>query len=214
MTNGKNDSIFDPERGPGEQGGEAPAAPERETDCIEINADPLAAAEAEIARLKDQLLRALAETENLRRRAEREREDTAKYAIAGFAREILAVGDNLHLALANIPAEARAADKWLDNLAVGVEVTERELLAVFERLWERAVVFFVGIRRIDPLGEPFDPNYHQAMTEIPGTGKPAGTVVQVMRSGYVIHDRLLRPAMVAVAKGDAAETAPQVDTTA
>ena len=194
MTNGKNDSIFDPE-----QGGAKEDAPET------APTDPLAAAEAEIARLKDQLLRALAETENLRRRAEREREDTAKYAIAGFAREILAVGDNLHLALANIPAEARAADKWLDNLAVGVEATERELLAVFERF---------GIRRIDPLGEPFDPNYHQAMTEVPGTGKPAGTVVQVMRSGYVIHDRLLRPAMVAVAKGDAAETAPQVDTTA
>ena len=196
MTNGKNDSIFDPERETDESAPEAGQTPP---------SDPLAAAQDEIARLKDQLLRAIAETENLRRRGEREREDTAKYAIAGFAREILAVGDNLHLALANIPAEARAADKWLDNLAVGVEATERELLAVFERF---------GIRRIDPLGEPFDPNYHQAMTEVPGTGKPAGTVVQVMRSGYVIHDRLLRPAMVAVAKGDAAETAPQVDTTA
>lgn len=177
-----------------------------EPDAMPFEAqDPLAAAKEEIARLKDQLLRAMAETENLRRRAEREREDTAKYAISGFAREILAVGDNLHLALSNIPAEARAADKWLDNLAVGVEATERELLAIFERF---------GIRRIDPLGEPFDPNYHQAMTEIAGTGKPAGTVVEVMRSGYVIHDRLLRPAMVAVAKGEADETPPQVDTTA
>ena len=195
MTHGKDDTFSGAASGGAEPGSGAEAMP------FEA-ADPLAAAEAEMARLKDQLLRAMAETENLRRRAEREREDTAKYAIAGFAREILAVGDNLHLALTNIPAEARAADKWLDNLAVGVEATERELLAVFERF---------GIRRIDPLGEPFDPNYHQAMTEVPGTGKPAGTVVQVMRAGYVIHDRLLRPAMVAVAKGEA--EAPQVDTT-
>lgn len=195
MTDGKDDTIVG-----AASGGTGPGS---EPDAMPFEAaDPLAAAEAEMVRLKDQALRAMAETENLRRRAEREREDTAKYAIAGFAREILAVGDNLHLALTNIPAEARAADKWLDNLAVGVEATERELLAVFERF---------GIHRIDPLGEPFDPNYHQAMTEVAGTGKPAGTVVEVMRAGYVIHDRLLRPAMVAVAKGEA-ETS-QVDTT-
>ncbi len=204
MTDGKDDTIPDVKSGAPEAGGTGHARDSQPEAMPFEAADPLAAAKDEIARLKDQLLRAMAETENLRRRAEREREDTAKYAIAGFAREILAVGDNLHLALANIPAEARAADKWLDNLAVGVEATERELLAVFERF---------GIRRIDPLGEPFDPNFHQAMTEVPGSGKPAGTVVEVLRSGYVIHDRLLRPAMVAVAKGDAAGEAPQIDTT-
>ncbi len=179
-----------------------PVAPETGPPATE--SDPLAQAQAEMARLKDQLLRSLAESENMRRRAEREREDTEKYAIAKFAREVLSVADNLHRALENIPADARANDESLNTLAVGVEATERELAAVFERQ---------GIRRIDPLDEKFDPHLHQAIAEVPGTGKPAGTVVQVMRAGYVLHDRLLRPAMVAVAKGDEA-VAPHVNTTA
>ena len=180
----------------------SPVAPE--TGAPATESDPLALAQAEAARLKDQLLRTLAESENMRRRAEREREDTEKYAIAKFAREVLSVADNLHRALENIPVDARAGDELLNTLAVGVEATERELAAVFERQ---------GIRRIDPLDEKFDPHLHQAIAEVPGTGKPAGTVVQVMRAGYVLHDRLLRPAMVAVAKGDEA-AAPHVNTTA
>jgi molecular chaperone GrpE len=151
---------------------------------------------AEIARLKDQLLRALAEIENTRRRAEREREDTARYAISAFARDILTVADNLRRALDNIPAHAREKDEMLNTLAVGVEATERELLAGFERH---------GLRKIEPLGEKFDHNFHQAMFEVADTGKPPGTIVQVMQAGYVLHGRLLRPALVGVAKGEPAE---------
>lgn len=167
--------------------------------------DALAEAQVETARLKDQLLRSLAEMENMRRRGERDREETAKYAITGFAREMLSVADNLRRALENIPADARATDEMLNTLAVGVEATGRELMAIFERF---------GVRQIEPSGQIFDPNFHQAIAEVPGTGKPAGTVVETMRPGYVIHDRLLRPAMVAVAKGEPGSTESRVDTTA
>jgi molecular chaperone GrpE len=150
----------------------------------------------EVTELKDRLLRALAETENLRKRKEREVEETGKYAIASFARGLLAVSDNLRRALDSIPPEARSENGLLKTIAEGVELTERELLALFERH---------GIRKIEPLGEPFDYNLHQAMLEIPCTGKPAGTVVEVMQVGYVLGERLLRPALVAVAKEGGAE---------
>lgn len=152
-----------------------------------------AALEAEVAQLKDQLLRSLADTENLRRRGEREKEDASKYAVATLARDLLPVSDNLRRAIEAVPEEV-AGDEAIKNLMVGVEATERELLAVYERR---------GIKRIDPGGQRFDPNFHQAMFEVPGSGQPAGTVVQVLQPGYVIHDRLLRPALVGVAKGDA-----------
>jgi len=194
MTDGKDETS--PER-PEAEAEESAAAPGAEAGEAEAAAEP--------ARLKDQLLRALAEIENMRRRGERDREETAKYAITGFAREMLSVADNLRRALENIPADIRASDESLNNLAVGVEATERELLAIFERF---------GVRRIDPRGQPFDPNFHQAIAEVPGTGQPAGTVVETMRPGYVIHDRLLRPAMVTVAKAEPAPGASGVDTTA
>jgi molecular chaperone GrpE len=149
--------------------------------------------EAESAKLKDQALRALAETENIRRRSEREREDTAKYAISGFAKSLLDAADNLRRAVDAVPAEAVEADAALKTLVDGVAATERQLLAAFERN---------GLTRIEPVGEVFDPNFHQAMFELPGTGKPSGTVVQVVQPGYVLHGRLLRPAMVGVAKGE------------
>jgi molecular chaperone GrpE len=152
--------------------------------------------EAEIAEIKDKLLRALAETENVRRRAEREREDTAKYAVTGFARDMLSVADNLGRALTAIAPESRGKDPSLDALIAGIELTDRELTAIFERH---------GIRRVDPLGERFDHNFHQAMMEVEDATKAPGTVVQVLQTGYVIRDRLLRPAMVAVAKGGKAE---------
>jgi molecular chaperone GrpE len=155
--------------------------------------------ETEIADLKDRLLRALAEVENIRRRAEREREETAKYAMAGFARDMLPVADNLGRALAAVPAESRGKDPAVDALIAGIELTDRELRAAFERH---------GIRRIDPLGERFDHNFHQAMMEVDDPTKPPGTVVQVLQAGYVLRDRLLRPAMVAVSKGGKAEPAP------
>jgi molecular chaperone GrpE len=168
---------------------EAVEAAERAVDEAAAQDDARA---AEIAELKDQLLRALAEVENVRRRGQKERDDASKYAIANFAREIVTVVDNLRRAIEAVPAEALATDENLKNLLTGVELTERTLLAALERF---------GIKRIDPLGEKFDHNLHQAMMQVDDPTKPAGTVVQVMQSGYVLHDRLLRPAMVAVSKG-------------
>lgn len=152
----------------------------------------LAAAEADAADAKDRALRALAETENVRRRAQREREDAGKYAAANFAKDLLNVADNLRRALDSLP-DGQASDELTRNLLMGVAATERELLAAFERH---------GIRRIDPKGERFDHNFHQAIFEAENTGKPAGTVVQVLQPGYLMHERLLRPAMVGVAKGE------------
>jgi molecular chaperone GrpE len=154
----------------------------------------LAKAKAEAAQFKDQLLRALAEAENTRRRAQREREESARYAAAPLAKDIVQVADNLARALAAVPTEALAEDEALRNLVEGIAATERQFLAALERH---------NIKRIDPQGEKFDAHLHQAMFEMPGTGKPAGTVVQVLQPGYVLHDRLLRPAMVGVAKADA-----------
>jgi molecular chaperone GrpE len=147
--------------------------------------------EAELADHKDRLLRALAETENVRRRAQREREDASKYAIAGFAKDLLSAADNLRRALESIP-EVEAKDERTRSLLAGVAATERELLGVFERH---------GIKRIDPKGERFDHNFHQAIFEAERPDEPSGSVVEVLQPGYVLHDRLLRPAMVGVAKG-------------
>jgi molecular chaperone GrpE len=154
--------------------------------------------EAEIRKVKDQLLRAVAEAENGKRRAERERDDARRYGAAGLARDILQVSDNLRRALELVPDEARKANEILNALMVGLEATEREILTAFEKH---------AITKVTPLGEKFDYNLHQAMFEAEDTGKPAGTVVQVMQPGYVLHDRLLRPAMVGVAKGQPGEQA-------
>ena len=156
-------------------------------------AEPVATAEleAEIVRLKDQLLRALAEQENLRRRAEREKEDARRFAASNFAKDLLSSADNLRRALETL-RDDQVKDDATRNLLTGVAATERELLAAFEKN---------GIRRIDPSGEKFDHNYHQAIFEVEHSGKPAGTVVQVLQPGYVLNDRLLRAAMVGVAKG-------------
>ena len=168
--------------------------------------DRVAKLEAEVASLKDQLLRAMAETENTRRRAQRDREDASKFAVSSFAKELVSVADNLRRALDAVPAEGREQDEMLKGLAVGVEATERQLFAAFDR---------AGIKKLDPTGEPFDPNFHQVMFEIENTGKAAGTVVQVLQPGYTIHGRLLREAMVGVAKGGAGEAGGQhVDTKA
>ncbi|MBP2311529.1 nucleotide exchange factor GrpE [Azospirillum soli] len=162
--------------------------------------------EAEVASLKDQLLRSMAEVENTRRRAQRDREDASKYAVSSFAKELVTVADNLRRALEAVPAEGREQDEMLKSLAVGVEATERQLFAAFDR---------AGIKKIDPTGELFDPNFHQVMFEIENTGKPAGTVVQVLQPGYTIHGRLLREAMVGVAKAGPNDAGGQhVDTKA
>jgi molecular chaperone GrpE len=173
--------------------------------------DALAAARAEAAQYKDQLLRAMAETENTRRRATRDRDDAQKYGITNFAREVLAVADNLRRALEAIPSDTLQTDEALKTLYDGIAATERQLEAALGKQ---------QIQRIWPEGERFDSNFHQAMFEVPDSGKPAGTVVQVLQAGYKIHDRLLRPALVGVAKGGPAAAANDagpggtVDTTA
>jgi molecular chaperone GrpE len=193
----------DRKQGPGAPGNDEneagrPEQPAEAAEAAEVaGEDPVARLEAEVASLKDQLLRALAETENVRRRTQRDREEQVRYAAAGFARELLNVADNLRRALDAVPAAALETDEALKTLADGVSLTERELLQVFERN---------GIRKIEPApGERFDPHLHQAMFEVPNTGQPAGSVVQVMQAGWVMHDRLLRPALVGVAKGSPGE---------
>jgi molecular chaperone GrpE len=156
--------------------------------------DRIAELEAQLAEMKDQYLRARAETENVRRRGEKEREDALNYGSANFARDILSVSDNLRRALDALPAEALEKDEALKSLATGVELTEKELQAALERH---------GVTAIDAEGQKFDHNLHQAMMEIPGTEHPPGTVVQVLQAGYTIKERLLRPAMVSIAKGEA-----------
>jgi molecular chaperone GrpE len=182
MTEPKNGG--EPGAGDNPEGAEAQAAPTLE--------EQLALAEAEAVDLKDRLLRALAEAENTRRRTLRERDDALKYGITAFAKDLLDVADNLRRAL-EAADKVQLGDEASRQLLEGVAATERALLNAFERH---------GIRRIDPKGERFDHNFHQAIFEAPGTGKPAGTVVEVLQPGYVLHDRLLRPAMVGVAKGE------------
>ena len=165
--------------------------PEADLDVEEPVVDREAELEAKVLELRDQLLRAVAEQENLRKRTEREKEQTRRFGIAGFARDLLSTADNLRRALESTPDSLEDAEEWVRNLVVGVEMTERDLLAALEKN---------GISRIDPAGGKFDYNLHQAMFEITDSGQEAGTVVQVLQPGYVLGDRLLRAAMVGVAK--------------
>lgn len=186
-------------------------AAEEAVEAVNEAAEPQAATAEEVAELKDRLLRTLAEMENLRRRTQREIEEARKFAITGFARDLLEVVDNLGRALAAVPAEAREQNDFLKNLVLGVEMTERALLNAFEKH---------QVRRVEPKkGEKFDHNLHQAMFEVPTTTQPPGTVAEVVQAGYVIADRLLRPALVGVAKAapqaaaeEAAEPGTTVDT--
>jgi molecular chaperone GrpE len=157
-----------------------------------------AAAEAltkELGETRDKMLRTLAEMENLRKRTSREVSDARTYGITGFARDVLEIADNLQRALDAVPAEARAnADPGLKALIEGVELTERSLLNTLEKN---------GVKKFDPTGQKFDPNFQQAMYEVPDPSVPAGTVVQVVQAGFMIGERVLRPALVGVAKGGA-----------
>jgi molecular chaperone GrpE len=167
------------------------AAPE--TAQAEPAPDPLARLAKEAADLKDRLLRTLAEMENLRRRTEREVADARAYGVTNFARDILAVADNMERALKALDDEIREkADAGVKALLDGVELTERELIKAMEKH---------GVKKIEPQGQKFDPNLHQAMFEIPDETVPAGTVVQVMQPGYTIGERVLRPALVGVSRG-------------
>jgi molecular chaperone GrpE len=157
--------------------------------------EQLAAAMRESAELKDKVLRTLAEMENLRRRTEREVGDARTYGIASFARDVLGIADNMQRALDAARQElSGSTDPGVNTLLEGVELTERELLKALERN---------GVKRFDPQGEKFDPNLHQAMYEVPDPSVPSGMVMQVIQPGYMIGERILRPALVAVSKGGA-----------
>jgi len=159
--------------------------------------DKVAELEKKAAEANDKMLRALAEAENVRRRGEKERQDTAKFAVSSFARDLLPVADNMRRALSAISPEARDKSPELKNIYTGVEMTERELLRVMESN---------GIRRVDPMGKVFDPNLHEVIFEAEAPGVEPGTVMQVVEPGYTIHERLLRPARVGVAKGAVTES--------
>jgi molecular chaperone GrpE len=159
---------------------------------------PSAEIQAELTDVKDRLLRALAEQENIRRRAQRELRDAIKFCAADVAKDLLATADNLSRAIASMPRD-KAGDEAVRQWLEGIEATERGLRETFERH---------GIRRLDPIGEAFDPNRHQAMFEVPDDQHPDGTVVTVVQPGYLHHDRLLRPALVGVAKANEAASSP------
>ena len=192
-TADQNASTPDPQTvsasGPADQTASPASAPEAEP------VDPVAALTAENQALKDKVLRTLADMENLRRRTDKEMADARTYAVAQFAQDMLTVTDNLRRALDSVTEESRqTADTGLKSMLEGVELTERDLLKSLERH---------HIRKIHPQGERFDPNLHQAMFEAEDPTLPAGTVTQVVQSGFVIGERLLRPALVGVSKGSA-----------
>jgi len=183
-------------------------APEAELSEEELQAARIQELEKETNNLKERLLRAIADTENLRRRSEREKKDASQYAVTGFARDILSISDTLSRTVATVTDELKSTETFKPFIE-GVEMADREVLAVFERQ---------GIKKITPDGEKFDHNFHQAMFEIENLDVPPGTILQVVQPGYVLKDRLLRPAMVGVAKGGKKnvknENEPEVDTKA
>jgi molecular chaperone GrpE len=163
-------------------------------EAIDPRDAEIAALKDEVAASKDRLLRLAAEMENLRKRTEREKAEATLYAATNFARDLLSVSDNLGRALQALPEEERdLAGEIEKNLITGVEVTERELLNVFQRH---------GIRKLETVGQKFDPNFHQAIYEVPTSEKPPGIVMQELQPGYAVGDRCLRPAMVGVSKAE------------
>jgi len=181
------------ERAPEEIEATEAAAGERTEGSVDGDYEALVRLLKENEELKDRALRVAAEMENLRRRTARDVHDARTYAVANFARDMLSVSDNLRRALDAVPDEAKAAgDAGFKALIEGVDLTERAMLSALERH---------GVKKLAPEGEKFDPNFHQAMFEVPNPEVPAGTVVQVVQPGYSIGERVLRPAMVGVAKG-------------
>lgn len=166
-----------------------PQATQTQPEAARPDVDVL---KAEIAELKDRVLRTHAEMDNMRKRLEKEKSDASKYAITRFARDIVTVGDNFQRALDTVPAGAAEQTPVLKSFLEGVELTEREFTSVLERH---------GVTRLDPKGQPFNPHHHQAVMEQPNPDVPSGTVTQVFQPGYMIEDRILRPAMVVVARG-------------
>jgi molecular chaperone GrpE len=169
-----------------------PAQPQDAGEGAKSLQEIVAALQAEVEGLKDKWLRAHAEMENLRKRAEREREEAAKYAITKLARDIVSVGDNFQRAIDAVPAAAAETDPALKSFLDGVTMTERELLNALDRH---------GIKRLQPMNEPFNPHLHEAVRQVPRSDVPEGTIVEVYQAGYTIAERVLRPAMVGVAQG-------------
>jgi molecular chaperone GrpE len=196
-TASEHEDVFTPAAARG------PAAFETPANDTEASPTPEALA-AEVATLKDRVLRNLADMENLRRRTEREVAEARMYGVTSFARDMLTVADNLRRALESVPADRRAgAEGPLKALVEGIELTERDFLATLGRY---------GVKKLEPLGQKFDPNMHQAMFEIPDETVPSGTVLQVVQAGFAIGERVLRPALVGVSKGGPkASTAPPVN---
>jgi len=187
--NGQNDNSANPEQGPEPVVSKPYIMPDDpEPGSVEALAK-------EAADLRDKMLRTLAEMENLRQRTRREVADSKIYGITGFARDVLDIADSLQRTIDAVPAETReSADPLLKALIEGVELTERSLLNALEKN---------GVKKFDPQGEKFNPNFQQAMYEVPDPSVPAGTVVQVVQAGYTIGERVLRPALVGVSKGGA-----------
>lgn len=196
------ESINTPDSTPDQSAAAPDAQPQAPSDSLTLALAKIAEMEKLVADSNDRALRALAESENTRRRLEKEKADASKFAAAGFARDLLSVADNLRRAIDAIPETARAENDMLKNIIVGIEATEREMLGAFARN---------GIRKIEPMDQPFDPNFHEVMFEAAVPGKMPGTVVQILEPGYVLHERLLRPARVGVAKGDPNVTDTHVD---
>jgi len=190
------------------------ATPDHQNDAAQNSTEPASGKEADVfaiidalntenAQLKDKALRTMADMENLRRRTEKEVSDARAYAVSSFARDMLTVADNMRRGIESVPQEQRtSADGALKTLLEGVELTERDLLKTLEKY---------GIKQIDPQGQRFDPNLHQAMFEVEDPNVTTGTVVQVVQAGFVIGERVLRPALVGVSKGG---PKPGVDTSA
>jgi molecular chaperone GrpE len=169
------------------------SAPAAQANAQAFNADArIAELEAQLETLKSEKLMALAEAENAGKRADKRIADNAKYSVSNIAKALLQVADNLGRALLAAPPESRASNDTLKNLATGVELTSKELETVLENQ---------GVRKINAMNQPFDANFHNAIQEVENTTVPSGTVVQVFQDGYMIHERLLRPAMVVVSKG-------------
>jgi molecular chaperone GrpE len=193
MTSENIDDIAKPESAIDPRGGEAQSAPEAEQNPVERL---LAERDEEIAALKDRVLRTVAETENVRRRLEREKSDAAQYGATAFARDMLSIADNLTRAVSALPQDGQATSDALKPVLTGIEMTMKELSNVFQRH---------GIARIESMGQRLDPNRHQAMMEIENGEVEPGTIVQELQAGYLIKDRLLRPALVGVAKAPAGQ---------
>lgn len=187
----------------GQRDGQAAHAAAEASASAQADLEALAALTAERDELKDRVLRTLAEMENLRRRTERETADARTYAVTNFARDLLNVADNVRRAIESVPeAERGTASGAFKGLLDGIELTERDLVKTLERH---------GVKPIEPQGQRFDPNRHQAMFEVPNPDVPAGTVVQVMQTGYIIGERVLRPALVGVSKGGPKPAATPAD---